>query len=114
MPPRAGLGEFEHLVLLAVLRLAMTDEDPYGVSIVDEIERRTRRGVARAAVYITLRRLEDKGLLASWMSDPGETRGAKARRCVRITAAGRKALRASRQALDQMWSGLEAELESGR
>ena len=113
MPPRSGLGEFEHLVLLAIVRLAAT-EDPYGVSIVDEIERRTRRGVARAAVYITLRRLEDKGLLASWMSDPGETRGAKSRRCVRITAAGRKALRASRQALDQMWSGLDAELESGR
>ena len=114
MPPRTGLGEFEHLVLLAIVRLAATDEDPYGVSIVDEIERRTRRGVARAAVYITLRRLEDKGLLASWMSDPGESRGAKSRRCVRITAAGRKALRASRLALDQMWSGLDAELESGR
>jgi DNA-binding PadR family transcriptional regulator len=114
MPPHTGLGEFEQLVLLAVLRIAAAGDDPYGVSIVDEIDSRTRRGVARAAVYVTMRRLEDKGLLASWMSDPSDTRGGKARRCVRITAAGRKALRASRQALDQMWSGLETELETGR
>jgi DNA-binding PadR family transcriptional regulator len=114
MPPHTGLGEFEQLVLLAVVRLTAAGDEPYGVAIVDEIERRTKREVARAAVYVTLRRLEEKGLLASWMSDPGGTRGAKARRCVEITPAGRRLLRASRRALNEMWAGLDAELEAGR
>jgi DNA-binding PadR family transcriptional regulator len=114
MPQHSGLGEFEQLVLLAVVRLAAAGEDPYGVPIVDEIERRTKRAVARAAVYVTLRRLERKGLLASWMSEPGDERGAKARRCVKITPAGRRLLRASRRAMNEMWSGLDPELEGGR
>jgi DNA-binding PadR family transcriptional regulator len=109
-----GLGEFEQMVLLAVVRLSADGEEPYGVPIVDEIERRTRRAVARAAVYITIRRLERKGLLASWMSEPGVERGAKSRRCVKITPAGRKLLRASRRAMNEMWSGLDPELEGGR
>ncbi len=61
---RDTLGEFEQMVLLAILHLG---EDVYGVPIVDEIARRTGREVAPAAVYITLRRLEEKGMLASWM-----------------------------------------------
>ncbi len=61
---RDTLGEFEQMVLLAILRLG---EDVYGVPIVDEIARRTGREVAPAAVYVTLRRLEEKGMLASWM-----------------------------------------------
>ena len=76
---REALGEFEQLVLLAILHLG---DDVYGVPIVDEIERRTGRKVAAAAVYVTLRRLEQKGLLSSWMSDPTAARGGKARRCV--------------------------------
>ena len=75
---RETLGEFEQLVLLAIMQL---DGEVYGVPIVDEIERRTGRSVAPAAVYVTLRRLEEKGLLSSKMSAPTAERGGKARRC---------------------------------
>jgi DNA-binding PadR family transcriptional regulator len=110
---RENLGEFEQLVLLAIIRLSGTG-DVYGVPIVDEIEQRTRRSVSRAAVYITLRRLEQKGLVASWMSEPTQERGGKARRCVKITKTGLQTLRESRQAVDQMWSGLDPRLEKIR
>ena len=107
---REALGEFEQLVLLAILHLG---DDVYGVPIVDEIERRTGRQVAQAAVYITLRRLEHKGLLTSWMSTPTAERGGKARRCVKVTRAGVTLLRESRQTLDSMWRGLDAKLTDG-
>ena len=106
-----ALGEFEQLVLLAILHLG---DDVYGVPIVDEIERRTGRKVAQAAVYITLRRLEHKGLLTSWMSEPTAERGGKARRCVKVSRAGVTLLRDSRQALDKMWRGLDPELTGNR
>jgi DNA-binding PadR family transcriptional regulator len=102
--PRESLGEFEQLVMLAVLQLG---DGVYGVPIVDEIERRTRRTVSHAAVYVTLRRLEEKGLLESWKSDPTAERGGKARRCVRVTREGLALLRESRLALDRMWQGLD-------
>ncbi len=103
--PRETLGEFEQLVMLAAVHLG---EEVYGVPIVDEIERRTRRKVSHAAVYVTLRRLEEKGLLESWKSSPTAERGGKARRCVRVTRAGLTLLRESRLALDRMWQGLDA------
>lgn len=101
---REALGEFEQLVLLAIVHLG---DDVYGVPIADEIERRTGRSVSPAAVYVTLRRLEQKGLLASTMSDPTPERGGKARRCVRLTPAALESLRLSRQVLDSMWKGLD-------
>ena len=103
--PREALGEFEQLVMLAAVHL---QDDVYGVPIVDEIERRTRRKVSHAAVYVTLRRLEQKGLLESWKSDPTAERGGKARRCVKVTRAGLALLRESRLTLDRMWQGLDA------
>jgi PadR family transcriptional regulator PadR len=108
---REALGEFEQLVLLAILHLG---DDVYGVPIVDEIERRTGRKVAAAAVYVTLRRLEQKGLLSSWMSDPTAARGGKARRCVAVTRAGATLLRESRQVLDQMWRGLDPSVKGSK
>lgn len=108
---REALGEFEQLVLLAIVQLK---DDVYGVPIADEIERRTGRSVSAAAVYVTLRRLEQKGLLSSTMSDPTPERGGKARRCVKVTPAGLDSLRASRQVLDRMWKGLDPHLRSGR
>lgn len=110
---RESLGEFEQLVLLAIVRLG-ADGDVYGVPIVDEIERRTSRSVSRAAVYVTLRRLEQKGLVESWMSEPTDERGGKARRCVRLTRAGAQTLRDSRHAIDRMWSGLDPKLREIR
>lgn len=100
-----GLGEFEQVVLLAIRQL---DGDVYGVPIVDEIERRTGRSVSRAAVYVTLRRLEQKGLISSWMSEPTAERGGKSRRIVKVQPAGLRQLRESRRVLDQMWAGLDA------
>lgn len=105
------LGEFEQLVLLAIVQLG---NDVYGVPIVDEIERRTGRAVARAAVYVALRRLERKGLISSWMGEPTPERGGKARRCVRIEPEGLQLLRESRRALDRMWSGLDPALGGTR
>ena len=92
------------MVLLAIAHLR---EEAYAIPIVDEIERRTGRSVARAAVYITLRRLEEKGFVASWMGDPVPERGGKARRYVKLEAAGAKALREARSAADRMWQGLD-------
>ena len=112
--PHESLGEFEQMVLLAIVRLSQGDDDVYGVPIVEEIERRTKRKVARAAVYITLRRLERKGLLASWASDPTEERGGKSRHCVKITAAGMRSLRDARWAMNQMWTGLDIGAEDRR
>jgi PadR family transcriptional regulator len=97
------LGEFELLVLLAALRLG---DEAHPVSIVEEIRIRTERAVQRAAVYVTLQRLEDKGLVTSWMGKPLPERGGKARRHVRLTRGGRDAVREARTALTSMWSGL--------
>ena len=84
------LGEFDHLALLAVLHLR---GEVYGVPIVDEIERRTGRSVSRSAVYITIRRLEEKGLVSSWMSEPVSGHAGKPRRCVRVELEGIRMLR---------------------
>jgi len=108
---REALGEFEQLVLLAIVQLK---NEVYGVPIADEIERRTGRAVSPAAVYVTLRRLEQKGLLSSTMSAPTAERGGKARRCVKLTPAGRESLRVSRQVLDRMWKGLDPGLRGTR
>lgn len=103
------LGEFELLVLLAAMRLGETDA--YAVSIVDEIAERTGREIHRAAVYVTLQRLEKKGLIASRLGAPLAERGGKARRLVRVERAGRDAVRDARHALQRMWLGLGPQLE---
>jgi len=102
-----GLGEFEQIVLLAIIRLR---GEVYGVPIVEEIERRTARRVTRAAVYVTLRRLETKGLISSWMSEPTAGRGGKPRLCVKVEREGLRLLRESRRMLDGMWKGLDPAL----
>ncbi|MDQ3071276.1 MAG: PadR family transcriptional regulator [Acidobacteriota bacterium] len=111
---RENLGEFEQLMLLAIMQLDGPDDDVYGIRIVDEIERRAGRRVSPAAVYITLRRLETKGLLASRMSAPTGEPGGKARRCVRVTKAGVTALRGARQTIDRMWQGIDLRARSGK
>ncbi len=103
------LGEFELLVLLACLRLG--DNDAYAVGIADEIEARTGRSLQRAAVYVTLQRLEKKGLITTRLGDPRPERGGKARRLVHVEDVGREAVRDARHALQRMWGGLGAQLE---
>lgn len=104
------LGEFEQMVLLAILRL---NGHVYGVPITEEIERRTGRSVSAAAVYVTLRRLEKKGLVSSWLGEALPERGGKPRRCVRVEPAGVEALRESRQMMDALWQGLDPALPEG-
>jgi DNA-binding PadR family transcriptional regulator len=99
-----GLGDFEQLVLLAIVHLR---GEAYGVPIVEEIERRTGRSVARAAVYVTLRRLEEKGFISTWLGAPTPERGGKARRHVRLEAEGARALREARRVTERMWHGLD-------
>ena len=109
---RRNLGELELLVLLGVVRLG--EEDAYAVSIAEEIRRRTGRSVQRATVYVTLQRLEHKGLVSTRLGDPLPERGGKARRLVRIEGPGLDALRQARQSFRSMWKGLEPSLEVPR
>jgi len=105
---KSSLGEFEQLVLLAIMRL---DDDAYAVPIREELARRARREVARGALYTALERLETKGLLRSRMSGPLPERGGRSRRYFKLTASGLAALRDARAALVGLWQGLESQLE---
>src|SRR3954469_21054042 len=94
------LGEFEHLVLLAILRLG---DKAYGVTIRNEIQERTGREPAPGALYTTLDRLEDKGLLTSSLGDPTPERGGRAKRYVKVNASGMAAVNQARQSYMRMW-----------
>lgn len=104
MSPKSSLGEFEHHVLLAALRLG--DEAAYTTSILDELEARTGREVSAAAVYIALRRLENTGMVKSWMRESNELGERRQRRYVRITPSGIALARDARQRLLSLWDGL--------
>jgi DNA-binding PadR family transcriptional regulator len=107
-PPPAYLGEFEQLLLLAILRLR---PDAFGTDIARELEQRAGRSVSRGALYTSLDRLEDKGLLR-WRPETGtEARDGLPRRVYAVTPAGIAALRASRGVLQRMWRGLEGFLK---
>jgi len=98
------LGEFEQLVLLAVLRCG---DDAYGMAVRRELLERAGRDTAIGAVYATLDRLETKALVSSERLEAGEGRAGRARRRFRVTAAGRRALRDANRALSRMLDGLE-------
>lgn len=102
------LGEFEHLVLLAVLRLK---DDAYGATIRRDIETRVGRELSISATYVTLERLEGKGLVRSRIGEPTAERGGRRRRHYALTMVGRRALAASHRAYRTMAEGLEEELE---
>lgn len=97
------LGEFEHLVLLAILQAG---PKAYGVPVRHEIVRRAGRDVSFGAVYSTLRRLEAKGLVASEPGDPEPVSGGRARKLVRLTETGLEAVRASQARISRMSEGL--------
>ena len=103
MAAALNLGEFEQLILLAILRLR---EDAYGVSIRAELADRTGRNVAPGALYTALDRLETKGLITSRMSDPTPQRGGRAKRHVTVTAAGIEALTRAVRAFERLLDGL--------
>jgi PadR family transcriptional regulator PadR len=105
------LGEFEQLVLLAVLQLG---EQAYAVPMRQAIEQAAARSVSRGALYTTLERLEAKGLLSSRMGEPTDDRGGRARRYHSVTPAGLRALRAARDAVTRLSTGLESMLGRSR
>ncbi len=104
MPEREHLGEFEQIVLLAVISL---DDNAYGVPVRRHIEERTGRSLSVGALYRTLDRLESKGYVRSWSSDPSPQRGGRSKRYFRVEPLGIRALNQSRQALAAMWHGVD-------
>jgi PadR family transcriptional regulator, regulatory protein PadR len=106
---RSALGQFEHVVLLAILRLG---DAAYAPAILEEIEARTGRPPSPGSMYVTLDRLEEKGLLRSRLVDADGERAGRPRRYVSVTAYGLRELRASRTALLKLWRGLEGVLEN--
>jgi PadR family transcriptional regulator, regulatory protein PadR len=108
MSQKELLGEFEHQVLLALLRQGA---DGYSVPIVLELEERTGREVSAAAVHIALRRLEDKGLAHSELRRASAAEGGRERRYYTLTAEGRERLREARRVFLRLWEGLEPGLE---
>ena len=107
MAARETLGEFEHHVMLTALRLP---DGAYTASLVTELEARTGRSVSAAAVFIALKRLEQRGYVRSRMRVAG-TVDARERRYFEVTPAGLDALRESRHRFLQLWDGIEPMLE---
>ena len=106
--PDIYLGEFEQMVLLGILRLG---DDAYAIPLREELEARTRRDVARGALYTALERLEAMKCVRSRMSEPLPERGGRSRRYYTVTPAGLAALRESREAWLALWQGVESLLE---
>jgi PadR family transcriptional regulator, regulatory protein PadR len=103
------LGAFEHLLLLALVRLG---DGTYGVPIRDELEARTGRLVSPGAVYTALDRLERRGLVRSQLGDPTPARGGKRKRCYRLTAKGAAAVRDAHGAIAHMTQGIKPKLQT--
>jgi len=106
--PAAYLGEFEQIVLLAILRL---EERAYGVPIRQEIAARAGRQVTVGALYATLDRLESKGFVHSWFADPTPQRGGRSRRYFQVLPKGLEALSESRAMFQNMWRGIRLKRE---
>ena len=104
MNDRDFLGEFEHIVILALLRL---QDQAYGVTVRREIEFRSKREVSIGAVYATLDRLEKKGYVKSHRGDPTPERGGRSKRFFVVTATGVAAVKRTQRALQRMTEGLD-------
>ena len=103
------LGDFEQLVLLALVRLG---PDAYGATVRREIEQRAGREVSISAVYTTLERLEQKGLTRSWVGEPTGERGGRRRRHFELTPLGARSLRDAYKAIAGMTAGIERRLKT--
>lgn len=100
------LGEFEHVVLIA---LARGGGEGYGATVFEEIVGTTSRETSVPAVYVTLGRLAEKGYVDVRRAEGTTGRGGRARKLFRLTASGAEALRDSRRMLDRLWQGVELE-----
>ncbi len=103
MAKRGYLGEMELMVLLAVMRLG---DAAYGVPISKELMSLAKREVALGSIYAALDRLEEKGFVSSTLGDPTPERGGRAKRYFTVTPVGIKALKLTRAALTNLWSGI--------
>lgn len=101
---RGYLGEFEHIVLLALLRL---EDRAYGVTVRQEIQVRIKREVSIGAVYATLDRLQSKGYVDSFLGEPTPERGGRSKRFFRVTAKGVNAVTHTQHVLQRMTEGLD-------
>jgi len=110
MSHRDHLSEFEHMVLVALVR---REGVAYGMQIRREIEGTSDRGASIGTVYSTLERLEEKELVSSWREDPDPVRGGHPRRYFRIEREGLEALARSKQQFDLMWKGVTLDLDGG-
>ena len=106
---RAYLGEFEQLLLFALIEL---QDDAYGGKVRETIEQRTGRSVSPGAVYTALDRLETRGLVSSTLGEPTAQRGGKRKRYYRIEPEGRELLRRSHDAIISMSKGLAPKLRT--
>lgn len=96
-----SLGQFEQIILTAILSLR---DEAYGVTIHEKaVQLATPRRISPGAVYITLDRLEDKGLISSWLSDPTPERGGRSKRFYRLEALGERALEESAATARRVW-----------
>jgi PadR family transcriptional regulator PadR len=102
-----SLGQLELTVLLAVTRLG---DEAYGLGVRRDVSARTGRDYSVGAMYTTLQRLEEKGLISSRTTDPVPTRGGRSRRQFRITTVGRRALQQAEQRATSVWAGVGATL----
>ena len=103
------LGEFEQLVLLALVRLGKTG---YGMTVRRELEETSGRSVSIGSVYTTLDRLEAKGLLSSKHGDPEPVRGGRAKRTFAVEPEGMIALALSRELMAKMWDGISVDVDA--
>jgi PadR family transcriptional regulator PadR len=106
-----SLGEFEKLVMLAVLRLG---NEAYGATIIQELEERTGRTVSAGAVYVALRRLEKKALVSSHLGEPSPRRGGRPKRFFSVNPEGVEALRRAQEDWTAMARGLQEVLGQGK
>ncbi|WP_289029119.1 PadR family transcriptional regulator [uncultured Paraglaciecola sp.] len=97
------LGEFEQVVLLALLRL---ETNAYGAAIRQLLQREINRDVALGALYSTLERMEKKGLVVSKLGEATAQRGGRPKRFFSLTAEGKAALKHAKQTMDTMWQGV--------
>jgi len=102
------LGELEQMVLLAILQL---EDQAYGTNVMSELESRVDRKVSRGALYVTLDRLEEKGMLDSTIGGPNPRRGGRPKRFLSVTPEGVEALKKSRSTWMRLWEGLDSVME---
>jgi DNA-binding PadR family transcriptional regulator len=105
-----SLGGLQQLAMLAVLKLG---DDAYGATVQQELEHTAGRSVAISTVYVTMERLERKGLVSSYLGEPTPVRGGRAKRRYALTADGVAALNASREEMERMWRAVESTLDPG-